>query len=58
MAVWDPPFDPKNPPENVYVGPFSAPIPRKYALSQEMRHINFFLGAQNGAFWRGPKSLC
>ena len=27
-------------------------------LSQEMRHINFFLGAKVGGFGWGPKSLC
>ena len=27
--VWDPVFDPQNPPENVYVGPFFAFFPRK-----------------------------
>ena len=50
--VWDPVFDRKNPPETVYVGPFFG------VLSQEMRHMNFFLGAQMGGFWVGPKSLC
>ena len=46
-------------------GPFGTPfwtpkIPRKSlcgslfcVLSKEMRHINFFLGAQDGAFWVG-----
>ena len=43
------PFGPKSP-EKVYVGPFF-----KCVLSQEMRHIIFFLGAPFG--W-GPKSLC
>ena len=33
---------PKNPPEKVRVGPFFC------VLSQDMRHINFFLGAQQG----------
>ena len=26
-------------------------------LSQEMKHINFFLGAQNGGFWAGAKKF-
>ena len=28
-----------------------------YVLSQEMRHISFFLGAQNGVFWVGTKKF-
>ena len=32
--------------------------PPKSPRTQEMRHINFFLGAQNGGFGRGPKSWC
>ena len=57
MARLGPPFWLKNPAEKVYVGPSFC------VLSQEMRHINFFLGDQNGGFWVmcffGPlKSLC
>ena len=48
-------------------GPFGTPFrppksPRKSLcgslfcdLSQEIRHINFFLGAQKGGFWVGAK---
>ena len=50
-------------------GPFGTPFltpksPRKKlcgspfcVLSQEMRHIIFFLGAQNGVFWVGVKKF-
>ena len=41
---------PKNPPQKVYVGPFFLRV-----LSQEMRHIHFFLGAQNGGLGWGQK---
>ena len=52
MARLGPPFDAKNPPEKVYVGPIFFCV-----LSQEMRHINFFLGAQIGVFWVGAKKF-
>ena len=46
------PFLTPNPPEKkVYAGPFFG------VLSQEMRHINFFLGAQNGVFRVGCKKV-
>ena len=48
MARLEPPL---NDFEKVYVGPFFG------ALSQEMRHINFFLGAQNGVFWVGAEKF-
>ena len=61
----------KNNKLNVFVaenGPFGPPFCQKSArkslcgslfcvLSQEMRHINFFLGAQNGVFWVGAKKF-
>ena len=47
--VWDPLFDPKFPPEKVYVDPFFC------VLSQEMRHINFFLGPKWGVLGGGQK---
>ena len=47
------------------LGPLLTPkLPRKSlcgslfcVFSQEMRHINFFLGAQYGAFWVGAKKF-
>ena len=51
MARFRTPFlTPKTPPK-VYVGPFLC------VLSQEMRHIIYFLGVQNGVFWVGPKEF-
>ena len=41
------PFLTPKSPEKLYVGPFFASFPRK--------HINCFLGVQNGVFWVGAK---
>ena len=49
-AVWDPLFDPPNPQNSLCGSLFCV-------LSQEMRHINFFLGVQNGVFWVGAKKF-
>ena len=44
-------------------GPFGTPFltpkipPKKVYVSQEIRHINFFLGAQNWGFWVGAKKF-
>ena len=51
MARLGPLFDPQNPREEVYMGPFFASLPGNEAH----KHINFFLGAQNGVFWVGAK---
>ena len=51
MARLGPPFwPPKSPPKKFMWVPFCI-------LSQELRHINFFRGAQNGAFWVGAKKF-
>ena len=48
-AVWDPHFEPRIVPKSFCGSLFCI-------LSQEMRHINFFvLGGQNGGFWCGQK---
>ena len=44
MARLGPPFLTQKIPQNVYMSPFLC------VLSQEMRHINLFLGAQMGRF--------
>ena len=49
--VWDSLFDPPKSPRKSSCGSFFG------VLSQETRHINFFLGAQSGCFGWGPKSL-
>ena len=49
--VLDPLFDPKLPLKKCLCGsPFCV-------LSQEVRHINFFLGAQKGAFGGGGRKV-
>ena len=48
MARLKPPFWPENPPQKVYV--------HFCVLSQEMRHVNFFLGPQSRVFWVGAKN--
>ena len=51
MARWDPVLDPQNPPKKfMFICLFCV-------LSQEMRHINFFLGVQNREFWVGDKKF-
>ena len=48
--VWGPVFGPKIPTKKFMRVPFCV-------LSQETRHINFFLGSQNGVFWVGAKKF-
>ena len=45
--LWDPLFEPKIPPEKGLC----------WFLPQEMRHVNFFLGAQDRVFWVGAKTF-
>ena len=52
MANLGPRFWAQKSPEKVYVGPFLCPFP-----GNVMTHINFFLGAQNGAFGVGGKQF-
>ena len=48
IPFWDPSCGPKTPHEKVYVGPLFG------VLSQEMMHINFFVGVRNwGCFGWG-----
>ena len=51
MARLGPPFWPQNPPEKSLCGSFFL---RPF---QEMRHINFFLGAQNGGVLGGGQKV-
>ena len=51
MARLGPPFWPQKSPRKSLCGSLFC------ILSQEMRHINFFLWAQNGVFWVGAKKL-
>ena len=51
-------------PKTAHLGRCFRPLPRKslrgsplHILSQEMRHIDFFLGAENGGFWVGAKKI-
>ena len=51
MARLGPPFSPLNPPRKKLCGSLFC------VLSEEMRHVNFFLGAQNEVFWVGAKKF-
>ena len=51
MARLGPRFGPPKSPRKSLCGSLFC------VLSQEMRHINFFLGAQNGVFWAGAKKF-
>ena len=52
MAHLGPPFrPPRNSPEKSLCGSLCC------VLSQELRHMNFFLGFQTGAFWAGGQKV-
>ena len=53
MARWEPLFDPESPRKSFCESPFFAFFPRRWGTWNSL-----FLGAQNGGFGWGTKSLC